>query len=203
VRETISQQFTTCHDKAVTLKNSSYVGVLFILASLVPHGMVVTPELLELPSSPTSSSTSIRPTSVDHELTTEITSVLPDPRLHETQVPGALIPQEKEKQVDGPADADGHDLAQGSPPTVSASVQFIGINYVPPESRDGQTTPLPAPPPASPPHPLPWESGPSPTSDGHVVIGLSTFVPKPCVVISSASALEKAKTKANQNFDPI
>jgi len=102
-----------------------------------------------------------------------MTSALSDPRLDETQVLGALIPQEKAKQ------ADGHDLAQGSPPTVSASVQFIGINYVPPESTDGQTTPLPAPPPASPLHPLPWESGPSPSSDGHVVIGLSTFVPKP------------------------
>jgi len=86
----------------------------------------------------------------------------------ETEAPGALTAPEKEKQVDG--------LSEGSPPPTSTSVQFIGINHVP-DSTEAHTASRP-----SPVHPIPWESGAaSPTSEGHVVIGLPTFPPKPYV----------------------
>src|SRR6267142_978379 len=133
--------------------------------------MVVSPYPSVLPSSPTLPAPA-RPTSLDHESTMEITSAIPDTHLDETEAPGAVITAEKEKQADG--------LTEGSPPPTSTSVQFIGINYVP-DSTDVTTTSRP--PPQQ--HPVPWESGAtSPTSEGHVVIGLSTFPPKPCVVFT-------------------
>jgi hypothetical protein len=101
-----------------------------------------------------------------------ITSAVPDTHLDETEAPGTVITAEKEKQANG--------LTEGSPPSTSTSVQFIGINYVP-DLTDATTTSLP--PPQQ--HPVPWESGAtSPTSEGHVVTGLSTFPPKPCVVFT-------------------
>ena len=129
--------------------------------------MVVSPYLLELLSSPTLP-TPARPTSLGHESTMEITSAVMDTHHDETEAPGALTTPEKEKQVDG--------LSEGSPPPTSTSVQFIGINHVP-DSTEAHTTSRP-----SPLHPIPWESGAaSPTSEGHVVIGLPTFPPKPYV----------------------
>lgn len=129
--------------------------------------MVVSPYPLELPSSPTPP-TPARPTSLDHESTMEITSAVMDTHHDETEAPGALTTPEKEKQVDG--------LSEGSPPPTSTSVQFIGINHVP-DSTEAHTASRP-----SPLHPIPWESGAaSPTSEGHVVIGLPTFPPKPYV----------------------
>jgi len=99
----------------------------------------------------------------------EITSAVPDTHFDETEAPGVVITAEKEKQSDG--------LTEGSPPPTSTSVQFIGINYVP-DSTDVTTTP--SQPPQQQQHLVPWESGAtSPTSEGHVVIGLSTFPPKP------------------------
>jgi len=98
----------------------------------------------------------------------EITSAVMDTHHDETEAPGALTAPEKEKQVDG--------LSEGSPPPTSTSVQFIGINHVP-DSTEAHTASRP-----SPVHPIPWESGAaSPTSEGHVVIGLPTFPPKPQV----------------------
>ena len=129
--------------------------------------MVVSPYPLELPSSPTLP-TPARPTSLGHESTMEITSAVMDTHHDETEAPGAFTTPEKEKQVDG--------LSEGSPPPTSTSVQFIGINHIP-DSTEAHTTSRP-----SPLHPIPWESGAaSPTSEGHVVIGLPTFPPKPYV----------------------
>jgi hypothetical protein len=132
--------------------------------------MVVSPYPSELPSSPTLPAPA-RPMSLDHESTMEIISAVPDTHLDETEAPGVVITAEKEKQSDG--------LTEGSPPPTSTSVQFIGINYVP-DSTD--VTTAPSRPPQQQQHLVPWESGAtSPTSEGHVVIGLSTFPPKPCV----------------------
>src|SRR5258708_38553355 len=120
--------------------------------------MVVTPDPLEHPSSPALPA-SARPTSLDHESTMEITSALPD----------SPITPEKEKQSD--------DSTEGPPP-VSSPVQLIGINYVPPNPIDIQTTSQP-----QPSNPTPWESGAaSPLSEDYVVVGLPTFPPKPCVI---------------------
>ena len=148
--------------------------------------MVVSPYPSELPSSPTLPAPA-RPTSLDHESTMEITSAILDTHLDETEAPGAVIIAEKEKQANG--------LTEGSPPPTSTSVQFIGINYVP-DSTDVATTSRPTPQQ----HPVPWESGAtSPTSEGHVVIGLSTFPPTPCVIFTlfylpSLSPLSPQKT---------
>jgi hypothetical protein len=125
--------------------------------------MVVAPDSLEHPPSP-ALPTSPPPTSLGHESAMEATSDLPNTRLDETQAPDSPSP-EKEKQPEGP------------PPT-SSPVHFIGINYVPSGSRDVQTTSHPRTL-----HPTPWESGTaSPISEDYVVIGLSTFPPKPYVV---------------------
>ena len=132
--------------------------------------MVDPPYPLEVSSSPTPPPPA-RPTSLDPESTMEITSAVMDTHHDETEAPGAITTPEKEKQVDG--------LSEGSPPPTSSSVQFIGINHVPDStgSTDAHTTSRP-----SPLHPIPWESGAaSPTSDGHVVVRLPTFPPKPCV----------------------
>ncbi len=131
--------------------------------------MVVAPYPLELPS-PATPPTPARATSLDHESTTmEISSAVREPHLDETEAPDAGITPEKEKQ--------GDSLNEGSPPPTSTSVQFIGINYVP-DSTDVQRAPRPPPL-----HPTPWESGAtSRSSEDHVVIGLSTFPPKPCVL---------------------
>jgi hypothetical protein len=130
--------------------------------------MVVAPYPLDLPS-PATPPTPARATSLDHESTTmEISSAIREPHLDETEAPDAGITPEKEKQ--------GDSLNEGSPPPTSTSVQFIGINYVP-DSTDVQRAPRPPPL-----HPTPWESGAtSRSSEDHVVIGLSTFPPKPCV----------------------
>ena len=129
--------------------------------------MVDPPYPLEVSSSPTPPPPA-RPTSLDPESTMEITSAVMDTHHDETEAPGALTTPDKEKQVEG--------LSEGSPPPTSTSVQFIGINHVP-DATDAHTTSRP-----SPLHPVPWESGAaSPTSDSHVVIGLPTFPPRPCV----------------------
>lgn len=117
--------------------------------------MVVTPVSPPSPALPTS-------TSLDHELTLEAP---PDTRLDETPTPGPNTP-EKEKESD---------CVTEERPSTSSPVQFIGINYVPP---DVQTTSQPRPP-----DPTPWDSGAaSLLSEDYVVIGLPTFPPKPCVV---------------------
>jgi len=128
--------------------------------------MVATPDSSECPPLPTPA----LPTSLGHELTVETPSALPDTRLDETQTPGTPFTPEKEKEKES-------DYAtEGTPPT-SSPVQFIGINYVPPASRDRQTT---SPLPSSGRDPTPWESGAaSPLSEDYVMIGVSTFPPKP------------------------
>jgi hypothetical protein len=120
--------------------------------------MVVTPVSPPSPALPTST----RPTSLDHELRLE---ALPDTPLDETHAPGPNTP-EKEKESD---------CVTEERPSTSSPVQFIGINYVPP---DVQTTSQPRPQ-----DPTPWDSGAaSLLSEEYVVIGLPTFPPKPCVV---------------------
>ena len=129
--------------------------------------MVATPDSSECPPLPTPA----LPTSLGQELTVETPSALPETRLDETQTPGTPFTQEKEKESDY--------ATEGTPPT-SSPVQFIGINYVPPTSRDIQTT---SPLRSSGRDPTPWESGAaSPLSEDYVMIGVSTFPPKPCVV---------------------
>ena len=129
--------------------------------------MVATPDSSEHSPLPTSA----LPASLGHELTVETTSALPDTRLDENQTPGTPISPEKEKESDYAPD--------GTPP-MSSPVQFIGINYVPPASRDIHTTSHPR---SSGRDPTPWESGAaSPLSEDYVMIGVSTFPPKPCVV---------------------
>ena len=131
--------------------------------------MVVIPDSLEHPPSP-ALPTSPPPTSLGHGSEMEATSDLPNTRLDETQAPDSPTP-EKEKQPDG------------APRPTSSPVHFIGINYVPTGSRDVQTTS-----PSRPLHPTPWESGAaSPLSEDYVVIGLSTFPPKPCVFFPPVS----------------
>ena len=131
--------------------------------------MVATPDVSEYPPLPTSA----LPTSLGHELTVETPSDLPETRLAETQTPGTPITPEKEKEKES-------DYAmEGTPPT-SSPVQFIGINYIPPASRERETT---SPLRSSGRDPTPWESGAaSPLSEDYVMIGVSTFPPKPCVV---------------------
>jgi hypothetical protein len=154
-------------------------------SSVYPYEMVVSPYPSVLPSSPTIPAP-VRPTSLEHESTMEITSAVPDTHLDETEAPGAAITAEKEKQADG--------LSEGSPPPTSTSVQFIGINYVP-DSTDVTTTSRP--PPQQ--HPVPWESGAtSPTSEGHVVIGLSTLQPKPCVVFTLFCLPQKKRKRKRE-----
>lgn len=117
------------------------------------------PDSLEHPPSPTSAP----PTSLGHDSEMEITSALP------VEAPGSPTP-EKEKQPD----------TEGPPPT-SSPVHFIGIDYDPTGSRDVQTISQPRRL-----HATPWESGAaSPISEDYVVIGLSTFPPKPCVFFST------------------
>jgi hypothetical protein len=129
--------------------------------------MVATPDSSEYPPLPTPA----LPTSLGHELTVETPSALPETRLDETQTPGTPFTPEKEKESDY--------ATEETPPT-SSPVQFIGINYVPPTSRDIQTT---SPARLSSRDPTPWESGAaSPLSEDYVIIGVSTFPPKPCVV---------------------
>ena len=120
--------------------------------------MVVTPVSPPSPALPSSA----RPTSLDHELTLEAP---PDTRLDGTHTPGPNTP-EKEKESD---------YVTEERPSTSSPVQFIGINYVPP---DVQMTSQPR---RS--DPTPWDSGAaSLLSEDYVVIGLPTFPPKPCVV---------------------
>jgi hypothetical protein len=134
--------------------------------------MVATPDSSEHPPLPTSA----LPTSLGHGLTVEITSALPDTRLDETQAPGTPISPEKEKELDYAPD--------GTPP-MSSPVQFIGINYVPPASRDTDNGR----------DPTPWESGAaSPLSEDYVMIGVSTFPPKPCVVFPVGLFLDTPST---------
>ncbi|KAH9964506.1 hypothetical protein BC827DRAFT_936706 [Russula dissimulans] len=134
--------------------------------------MVVTHDSSELSPSPTQP-TFVRQSSLDHESTMEITSAVADTRLGESEAPGAPMTPEKEKQ----GDDGGH--TQG--PTISSSMQLIGINYFP-ESTNVQATSFPP----SPQHPTPWECttvvpAASPSSEDHIAIGVSTFPPKPCV----------------------
>lgn len=133
--------------------------------------MVATPDSSDHPPSP-ALPTSPPPTSLGHESTVEISFALPDTRLDETQTPGTPITAEKEKQLD---------YATEGPPPMSSPIQFIGINYAPPDSRDIQPASQPRP---SNRDPTPWESGAaSPLSEDYVVIGVSAFPPKPCVVL--------------------
>ena len=148
--------------------------------------MVVTPVSPPSPVLPTS-------TSLDHELTLEAP---PDTRLDETPTPGPNTP-EKEKESD---------CVTEERPSTSSPVQFIGINYVPP---DVQTTSQPRPP-----DPTPWDSGAaSLLSEDYVVIGLPTFPPKPCVVfpcllthsllLHSRLTLEHSNRQAKRGGVPV
>jgi hypothetical protein len=134
--------------------------------------MVNTPDPSEQPPSP-ALSTSARPTSLDHESTMEITSALPDLHPDEAQPPDSPVTPEKENESD--------DSTEG-PAAMSSPVQLIGINYFPPSPSpvDVQTTTSQ---PRTPHDPTPWDSGAaSPLSEDYVVVGLPTFLPKPCVL---------------------
>jgi hypothetical protein len=121
--------------------------------------MVDTPDVLELPSSPTQLA------SVNHESTMVITFASPDAQFDEPQAPDALIRQEK--QADSPTQ---------QPPPASSSVQFIRINYVPdtvePQSNSQRLAV----------DPTPWESAVLPSPEDHTATRPSAFSPKRCAV---------------------
>jgi hypothetical protein len=128
--------------------------------------MVDTPDLSELPPLPASPT---ELTFVNHESTMEITSASPDARFNETEAPNALMPQET--QVDSTAQEPAP-----APPS-SSSVQFIGINYVPPSANLRTNSQLLAL------DPTPWDSAvlPSTAEDQTAATGKSSFPPKRCV----------------------
>jgi len=128
---------------------------------LYPRRMADTPDLSELPPLPASPT---QPASVNHESTMDITSASPDARINESEAPDALMPQET--QVDG--------AAQEPPPPLPppSSVQFIGINYVPPSANLRTNSQLLAL------DPTPWESSVLPSTEDQTATGKSSFPPK-------------------------